>query len=307
MHNSTGARAVYALLATTACAVSADAREPGVGQVVTPGITLGQANAVPLTPGFRLASRTTYNDATALGPDSAPTGLRQYSTAELVLLTWVPDWKVLAADYKIFTVLPFATSTLVRDAPVAKPARGTFFETGMGNPKLQFVDLSWTLGEGFYASAGFGVYFPIGQWSSTSPVNIGAPYWTFEPTAAFSYYKDGWTASMQGFYDTNTINPTTNYYSGDVIVLNATLMKMFGGVNVGPVGYWLKQVTADANYGTSVLAGQTALPGQQLAVGGTVSTQFGNLSVQLMFTTDVYAPNAFQGSKGWLSLSYHFK
>jgi hypothetical protein len=99
----------------------------------------------------------------------------------------------------------------------------------------------------------------------------------------------------------------TNYYSGDQVVLNATFMKMFMGVNVGPVGYWLKQVTGDANYGTSVLNGQVALPGQQLAIGATASTQFGNLSVQLMFTQDVYAQNGLQGTKGWLSLSYHFR
>src|SRR5262249_36851498 len=150
-------RAVGVLLLTPSFTAGALAREPGVGQVVTPGITLGQANAVPLTPGLRLANRTTYNDATALGNGLAPTGLRQYSTAEIILVTWVPEWKVLDATYKIFAVVPFASSTLVRDAPVARPARGTFSQTGMGNPKLQFVDLSWTLGEGFYASTGFGV------------------------------------------------------------------------------------------------------------------------------------------------------
>jgi hypothetical protein len=44
-----------------------------------------------------------------------------------------------------------------------------------------------------------------------------------------------------------------------------------------------------------------------MAIGATISTQFGNLSVQLMFTQDVYAQNSTYGSKGWLSLSYHFK
>jgi hypothetical protein len=90
------------------------------------------------------------------------------------------------------------------------------------------------------------------------------------------------------------------------MVLNATFMKSFGGVNFGPVGYWLKQLNNDVNYGTAVLLGGTALPGEQLAIGGVTSTQFGNLSVSLMFTQDVYARNALQGSKGWLGLSYHF-
>jgi hypothetical protein len=307
MHMPRIAVVVGILALTPALGANAFAREPGVGQVVTPGITLGQANAVPLTPGLRLANRTTYNDATALGNDSGPTGLRSYITTEIVLVTWVPEGKVLGAGYRIFATAPFASSTLVRDAPLPKAARGTFNQTGMGNPKLQFVDLSWTLGAGFYVNAGFGVYFPVGQWSASSPVNLGAPYWTFEPGSAISYYKDGWTVSLHGVYDTNTTNSMTNYYSGDQIVLNGTFMRMFGGVNVGPVGYWLKQVGNDANYGTSVLNGQTALPGQQLAIGATASTQFGDLSVQLMFTQDVYVQNALQGSKGWLGLSYHFR
>jgi hypothetical protein len=283
------------------------AREPGVGLAYTAGITLGQANAVPLTPGLRLANRATYYDANLVGPDGGPTGLRLYTPADIVVLTWVPEGKVLEAGYKAFIVAPFASSTLVRDAPVAPAARGTFNQAGAGNPKLQFADFSWTLGEGFYVNAGFGIYFPIGTWSSTSPINIGAPFWTFEPSAAITYFKDGWTASLQGVYDSNTTNSVNNYYSGDQIFLNATLMRAFDGVNVGPVGYWQKQVSNDANYGKSVLAGQVALPGQQLALGGTVSTQFGNLTMQLMVTQDVYAQNALLGTKGWLTFSYHFK
>ena len=297
---------VLSVMLTAASAGSA--REPGVGASFVPDITLGQANAVPLSPGARLGSRSTYLDANLLGNDSKPTGLRYQTAAEIVLLTWVPEGRVLGAGYKAFAVVPFASSTLIRDAPVAPAARGTFTQVAMGNPKLQFIDLSWSLGEGFYVSSGFGVYFPSGKWSATSPVNVGSPFWTFEPNAAVSYFKDGWTASLQGVYDTNTTNPTNNYYSGDQVVLNATLMKMFGGVNVGPVGYWLKQVSSDANYGgRTVYGGAASLPGEQLAIGATASTQFGNLSVQLMFTQDVYAQNGLYGSKGWLALSYHFK
>jgi hypothetical protein len=44
------------LLLTPGFGEAALAREPGVGQSFTPGITLGQANAVPRTPGLRLAN-----------------------------------------------------------------------------------------------------------------------------------------------------------------------------------------------------------------------------------------------------------
>lgn len=293
------------LLAMQAVGV-ASAREPGVGLSFIPGVTLGQANAVPLDPGFRLATRTTYNDAIALGKDGQELGLRYHIANEIVLLTWVPDWKLLdVVGPKVQIVLPFASSTLVRDAPVAKPLRGTFIQIGMGNPKLQ-VELSAPLGDGFYASAGLGVYFPLGQWTKDQPLNLGSPFWSLETNGAFTYFKDGWTASLQGSYVTNTSNTVTNYYSGDQLVLNATFMKSFSGVNIGPVGYWQKQVNDDVNGGTSVLRGRTALPGEQIAIGGFTSTQFGNLSVSLMFTQDVWVRNALQGSKGWLGLSYRF-
>jgi len=297
----------FALAVAGLAAIStASAREPGVGPTFVPGLTLGQANAVPLSPGIRLASRSTYADSNLLENDSKATGMRFTAVSEILLATWVPDTTILGAGYKAFVVAPFV-STLTREAPVPAAQRGTTTQFGGGNPKLQLLDLSWTLGEGFYDSSGFGVYFPIGQWALNAPVNIGAPFWTFEPNGALSYFKDGWTASLQAVYDINTINPVNQYYSGDQVVLNATFMKMFSGINIGPVGYWLKQVNSDANYGgRTVYGGTTALPGEQLAVGGTASTQFGNLSVQLMVTQDVYAQNGLYGTKGWLTFSYHF-
>ena len=84
-------------------------------------------------------------------------------------------------------------------------------------------------------------------------------------------------------------------------------MKMFFGVNVGPIGYYFKQVTNDANYGgPTVFAGLANPPGEQLGFGGTMSTQFGKLSIQFMLMGEVYARNAVQGTKGWLNFSYRF-
>ena len=67
-------------------------------------------------------------------------------------------------------------------------------------------------------------------------------------------------------------------------------------------------MTADANYGgPTVYGGLIAPPSDEVTIGASISTQFGNLSVQLMVTQNVYAQNSTYGSKGWLGLSYHFK
>ena len=281
------------------------AREPGVGPSIPPGVTSGQPNAVPVPPGFVLAAFTSYYDAIAVGPGSQYLGLRYLFANETVLGTWAPDLKVLGAAYKSFVLIPIIGARLLSEPPAP---RGSAQQGGIANPLLQLADLSWTLGNGFYINAGFGLFFPIGQYSFNAPINLGAPFWTFEPSAAFTYFKDGWTASAQIFYDINTTNPVNNYYSGNEFAANFTFTKLFfDRVNFGPVGYWYKQVTGDANWGgPSVYGGLNAPNGDDLAIGASLSTQFGKLAVQLMFTQDVYVVNGIGGAKGWLNLIYQF-
>jgi hypothetical protein len=296
------------LALTLTAGSTAFAREPGIGPSIPPGVTLGEANAVPLTPGLRVASRSSYEDVNVLGRNSQATGFRNRVANETILVTWAPGLDLLGASYKTFVLVPVLDFTSHAEAPAPKARRGTFKQYGIANPLLQIADLSWHLGNGFYVNAGFGLFFPIGQYSFNAPINLGAPFWTFEPSAAFTYYRDGWTVSAQAFYDINTVNPANNYYSGNQLTVNATLMRLIGGFNIGPVAYWSKQVTGDANYGgPGVYGGLTAPLGDDVAVGGSISTQFGRVSVQLMFTQDIHAQNASYGSKGWLGVSYYFK
>ena len=295
------------LLPVSLClaAFVAEAREPGIGPVFQPGSTLGVANAVPLAPGLRIASKGAYHDGQIMGPIGQPTGVRINYASDALQVTWVPDWKILGGGYKTFIVAPFVKFDQYRSAPVPPAQRGVSNRVAMANPRLQVMDLSWPLGDGFFVNGGFGVYFPLGQWEQNALINIGANFWTFEPNFAFSYYKDGWTASLQGVYDINTINPTNKYYSGDQMFLNATFMKMFWGVNIGPVAYWAKQVTPDFNGGgPTTFGGAVAPPGELFGTGGTMSTQFGHLSVQLMVTQELYAINSVKGTKLWLTFSY---
>ena len=77
------------------------AREPGVGPSIPPGVTAGQANAVPLPNGFFVAAFTSYYDANAVGPDSQALGLRYLFANETVLATWVPDLQILGAQFPV--------------------------------------------------------------------------------------------------------------------------------------------------------------------------------------------------------------
>jgi len=172
----------------------------------------------------------------------------------------------------------------------------------MANPRLQVMDLSWDLSEGFYVSGGFGVYFPLGQWEQNALINIGANFWTFEPLFAFSYYKDGWTASLQAAYDTNTINPTNQYYSGNQVFLNGTFMKCSRASTSAQLPTTPSRLRPTPTTAPRHVWRNNRPPGELVGVGGTMSTLFGHLSVQFMITQEVYAINSVQGTKAWLNL-----
>ena len=284
---------------------SIDAREPGIAPLFPPGQTLGLPIAAPLPRGFYVGSRTAFYDATLINNEGQPTGQRLIIASEAIQLIWAPGWRLLGADYRMSLLQPFAAITQDRSSPFPLAMRGSNNQFGGANLKLHFLELSWSLGDGFFGAAGFGVFVPTGQWSSTAPVNIGANFWTFEPSVAFTYFKDSWNLTVHALLNTNTVNPTNQYRSGDQLFLNLTATKNIAGFHIGPVAYYQKQVTGDSNFGgPTVFRGQTFPSPEQYAVGGSVIHRFEKTSVQFMVTQDVFARNAIQGTKVWLNISY---
>lgn len=284
---------------------SIEAREPGIAPLFPPGQTLGLPIAVPLPPGFYVGSRTAFYDATLINNEGQPAGQRLIIASDAIQLIWAPGWRLLGADYRMSLLQPFAAITQDRSYPFPPAMRGSNSQFGAANLKLHFLELSWSLGEGFFGAAGLGVYVPTGQWSPTAPVNIGANFWTFEPSLAFTYFNHGWNLTVHALLNTNTINPSNQYHSGDQLFLNLTATKNIAGFHIGPVAYYQKQVTGDANFGgPTVFRGQTFPAPEQYAVGGSVIHRFEKTSVQFMVTQDVFARNAIQGTKVWLNVSY---
>lgn len=118
--------------------------------------------------------------------------------------------------------------------------------------------------------------------------------------------KDGqMNLSLHALLNANTVNPGNNYLSGSQFFVNLTATKNLAGFQIGPVAYYQKQVTGDANYGgPAVFRGQTFPGPEQYAVGGSVIHRFERASVQFMVTQDVFTWNAIQGTKAWFNVSY---
>jgi hypothetical protein len=282
-----------------------EAREPGIAPLFPPGQTLGLPIAAPLPPGLYIGSRTAFYDASLINNQGQSAGQRLIVASEAIQLIWAPGWRLLGADYRMSFLQPFAIVTQDRGYPLPAAMRGSATQSGAANLKFHFIELSWTLGDGFFAAAGFGVYFPTGQWSSNAPISIGANFWTFEPSLALTYFDKGWNVTLHALANVNTINPANQYLSGNQVFLNLTATRNLAGFHVGPVAYYQKQVSGDANLGgRAVFLGQTFPGPEQYAVGGSVIRRFERTVLQFMVTQDVFSRNAIQGTKVWLNLSY---
>lgn len=295
-----GMMAAVAALALTSTAA---AREPGIAPQFPPGQTLGLANAVSPPPGLYLMNRLAWFDAQLRDDDGRALGQHATVRSEAIQLTWVPGWKLAGADYKAFVNLPLVDMTVTRTSP-ASGRPGRYHTAGMADPKIQPLDLSWSLGDGWFMGTGLGVYVPVGTYSANADINIGQHFWTVEPSLAVSYLKDGWNASAHVLYDVNGENHANHYRSGDQLFVNATLTHNVAGWDVGPVGYYQKQLTEDRNEGgRATFRGTTASPAQQVAVGLLASHPLGPAKVTAFVTRDIEARNTLAGDKIWLNLS----
>lgn len=296
--------AIVLLTACWPCGYIA-AREPGIAPLFPPGQTAGLPIAAPLPSGFYVGSRTALYDASLINDEGQAIGQRLIVASEALQVIWAPGWRMLGADYRMSFLQPFASVSQDRTSPLPPAMRGHSQQLGVANLKFHFLELSWDLGSGLYGAAGLSVYLPTGQWSSISPVNIGANFWTFEPSLAVTYLNDGWNLSLHALFNANTVNPANNYLSGSQVFVNLTATKNVAGFQIGPVAYYQKQVTGDANYGgPTVFRGRTFPGPEQYAVGGSVIHRFEKVSVQFMITQDVFARNTTQGTKVWFNLSY---
>ncbi|MFD1626850.1 SphA family protein [Azospirillum griseum] len=284
----------------------AQAREPGIAPMIPPGLTMGLPIAVNPPPGVYLTNRTAFYSAKLYDNNGHYNGQKADILSNSVQLTWIPGVELLGGTYKAFVMAPYVDIHQKRTT-TAVGRLGSWHTSGFGNPKIQPLDLAWNLGDGFNVSAGVGVYLPIGNWSAGSAINLGGKFWTVEPSVGVTYLKDGWNASLQILYDTNTRNPDNHYRSGDQVFANATVTKTIDEWTIGPVGYYQKQVTADSNTGgRATFGGAIFKEPEQLALGGLVGRQIGPVRFTGMVTSEVMARNTYGGTKFWLNANYKF-
>lgn len=257
-----------------------------------PGSFIGASAGMP-PPGIYMFNQVfTYQSnlvgpgvATALG--GAKTGVQV--AVDVQGFIFVPGWTFLGATYDALIVQPFVMDSIGQ--PVNGQAAGVF------NTYFVPVELTWKLGtSGFVTKAGLAFYAPTGTiQGATGLNNQGRPYWTFQPELALSYLKDGWNLTAFLYNEFNTANSRTNYTTGDIFHVDFTATKTIGKWTLGPVGYYVAQVTDDKcplgvctafnPFGTLTHAQRF----QIFALGGLVEYNFGPASFSVWATQEILA------------------
>ena len=281
-----------AALAICAACTSANAYEFGyAGWAQKPGITIGGSAGDP-PPGIYMFNQVFTYQANLTGPGNSvinPTGTKTgvQAAVDAQGFLFVPGWTFLGATYTAAVVQPWVMSSV--GDPVNLQA------AGMHNTYIVPAELSWKLGDsGFFVKAGLGMYVPDGTKTGVNGHgNQGAPWWTFQPEFIVSYLKDGWNLTANIYDEINTKNTITDYQSGDVLHAEFTASKRIGNWTVGPVAYYVGQVTDDkssAFYSNLINVNRYNI----WAVGGLVGYDFGPAALNVWAFDEVSA-NASRG------------
>ena len=286
-----------AALAIGGTASSALAEETGTFQNRLNGATIGLPLGALPPPGLYTGLETAYLGMVGTGGHATGNDCCSFlpAIAQAVPLLYVPGWNFLGASYGMSAVQAFYTflscgttacglGANTGSAPIL--GGGFVYTNTFWNP----ITLSWNLGGGWFVSAAFNFTGPDGTRKVGTP---NPDYWTFEPALAISYLANNWVLSGNFFYDINTQSqsvccvalPITsgNSFYGDLMALYK-----IGKWEIGPVGYFEIQTTADSGPGCPALCGTY----QTAAAGGLIGYDFGPVDMQVWVTDSFVGQDA---------------
>jgi Putative MetA-pathway of phenol degradation len=255
-------------LAAGAAALCAMALPAAASSWTQPGASTGApAGALP-PPGLYFVGAANYGIGEASPTLAVGVGVQG--------LIWNPGWTFLGASYAADVAL----------IEVEVGVHNANYLRGVYNPFIRPVTLSWNLGNGFFVSAGSGVYTPVGT-------EIGNPGAAFEQHFNISYLANDWIASANFYYGITT-SGSANGVTGrtpDYANLDLTLGHAFGKWSLGIVGYgaWDTQTTA-----LNAAAGR----GVEYGIGGFVGYNFGVVDLQFKVTHQVVTEGTTNYGRG---------
>jgi len=291
-------KALFAAAGLAAFAFSpANAYEGGTaGWQSKPGVFIGSSAGVP-PPGIYMFNQLFTYQTNLTGPGTSSLGIGNHNGVQAAVdvqgFLFVPGWTFLGAQYDAVIVQPWVMDSV--GSPLAAIPGFNNQAAGMHNTYFVPVELAWKFGtSGFNLKTGLGIYAPDGTVTGLTGVgNQGSPWWTFQPELILSYLKDGWNLSVALYDEINTANTVDNYTTGNIFHADFTVTKTIGKWTIGPVAYYVGQVTNDkCPVGICTAFNPTGTLGNAQrfnlwAVGGLVEYNFGPASFSVWATEEV--------------------
>lgn len=304
-------RTALAILSITLFPGAAAATEAAMGRYIPGVFAMPDAGVVPPMPGVYWSANTIYYKGDISADIQVPVagdivlGLDALIVGETFTGLWVPE-----VSLGNNTVLGLSLSIPVQYVEVSASLGGaevTQRQTALGD--IMFAPtIGWHSGTTFL-SGSLRVYAPTGAWEEGALDNVGMNYWTFSPTVAFTHLdmQHGLDFSFTAGIDINTTNPDTDYHSGTMAHLDASVMKAFNEqFSAGIFGSVLYQLEDDDG-APPVLDG---FKGRSFAIGPmlkyTAGTKENPVNISFSWAPEFSVKNRTQGNGLYLAVSGKF-
>ncbi len=251
------------LLATTVLSPVLRAEEGGSGHYL-PGTTASFIDVLPGKEALVYLNDFTFYNGSAGGSRELILGGQVAANidatvyADTSIFLYETPWKILGGQYAAAVAIPYIWMDVQGNLQLGPITAGQSDSVnGLGDIELLPLMLGWKQGDVSYGAT-FGVYAPTGDFAAGKLANPGKNFWTFEPGVSASWLSStiGMEVSFFVGYDFNTKNAKTDYQSGDVIHIDATVaqhLPMLGGfVGVGANAFYYQQVSGDSGSGAKL-------------------------------------------------------
>ena len=291
------------------------AGEGGTSHVV-PGANATLADLPATTPGwfFKPMYMNYQGDATARIPTAAGIVTNADAKVETLILgsgyTFAPT--VLGgAHYSVAAFLPYSWMDISADSEALGGIAIQSEVSGFGDLTVVPVMLAWKSDDWQYDFL-MPVYAPTGSYELGRLGNPGLNYWTFDPIVGVAYNnaKSGFNAAIHLGLAMNTENPDTDYHSGNVFHVDASVQQIVplgsGFFNVGAEAWYFEQVTGDSGAGARLgdFKGRTAGIGPVLGYIQPIGQD--KLVLEVKWLPELDTRNRLNGDFVWLKAVYKF-
>jgi len=293
---------------------AAQAGEGGVSHVM-PGANATMLDLPPTAPGwfFKPMYINYRGDITAKLPTAVGIVANAEATTNTIALGggYGFEQKVLGAHYGVAAFVPYSWVDISAETAAIGGKRIQNSVSGIGDVTVVPVLMAWKSGDVQYDFL-LPIYAPTGSYKVGRLGNTGLNYWTFDPIVGVSYNnaKSGFNAAAHLGYAMNTENGDTQYKSGNVLHLDASVQQIFplgsGLANIGAEAWYFDQVTCDSGAGATLgcFKGRTAGIGPVLGYIQPIGQQ--RMIFELKWLPELDTKNRLNGDFIWFKMVYKF-